>query len=63
MAERTVQRGRRQIRELLVEWVGYAEPTWEPATNLEETAALDAYEACTKEGDLAAYEGRGNVTG
>jgi hypothetical protein len=63
MAERTVQRGRRQIRELLVEWVGYAEPTWEPATNLEETAALDAYEARTKEGDLAAYEGRGNVTG
>jgi hypothetical protein len=30
--------------EYLVEWVGYERPTWEPAANLAETAALDAWE-------------------
>ena len=29
--------------EYLVKWAGYANPTWEPATELEDTAALDTY--------------------
>ena len=44
LRERTVRRGRGSRREFLVKWVGYAEPTWEPATALEDSVALDAYE-------------------
>ncbi|KAF7171748.1 hypothetical protein CNMCM5623_004040 [Aspergillus felis] len=41
--ERRIGRGRRT--EYLVKWVGYERPTWEPATNLADTAALDAWES------------------
>jgi hypothetical protein len=41
--EKRVGRGRRT--EYLVKWVGYKQPTWEPAANLVDTAALDAWEA------------------
>jgi transposase InsO family protein len=41
--EKRVGRGRRT--EYLVKWVGYERPTWEPAANLADTAALDAWEA------------------
>ena len=47
LANRLVRRGRGQRREYLVKWSGYAEPTWEPSTNLEETAALESYLART----------------
>jgi len=30
--------------QVLVKWVGWAEPTWEPLRDLEDTAALDQYE-------------------
>ena len=30
-----------------MKWSGYAEPTWEPSTNLDETAALESYLART----------------
>ena len=36
-------RGRRTRLEYLVKWQGYANPTWEPATALEDTTVLDAY--------------------
>ena len=29
---------------LLVKWLGWPEPTWEPLQQLQETTALDAYE-------------------
>ena len=31
--------------QVLVRWVGWAEPTWEPLRNLRETSALERYEA------------------
>ena len=32
-------------KQYLVKWTGYATPTWTDASNMEETAALDAYTA------------------
>ena len=42
--ERDVKRGRGRHRKLLVKWIRYAEPTWEPADAMEEVAALDKFE-------------------
>ena len=41
-----ILRHRRQGRgwRLLVKWLGWPEPTWEPLQQLQETTALDAYE-------------------
>ena len=41
-----ILRHRRQGRgwHLLVKWLGWPEPTWEPLQQLQETTALDAYE-------------------
>lgn len=39
---KTIGRGRHRL--LLVKWKGFAEPTWEPRKNLEETEALDIFE-------------------
>jgi hypothetical protein len=36
-------KGSRTRQEYLVKWNGYAKPTWEPASALEETAVLDTY--------------------
>ncbi|KAI0992594.1 hypothetical protein K3495_g15591 [Podosphaera aphanis] len=44
-----IGRGRRRL--LLVKWKGFAEPTWEPRINLEETEALDVFEAKFGTGD------------
>lgn len=41
---RTMRRGRGTREEVLVKWSGYAQPTWEPRTALEDTLALGAYE-------------------
>ncbi|KAI0992546.1 hypothetical protein K3495_g15639, partial [Podosphaera aphanis] len=38
-------------RELLVKWKQYEEPNWEPRVNLEETEALDIFEAKYGDGD------------
>ena len=45
LQERQKRRGRGRILEYLVKWDGYARPTWEPASALQDTAALDIYEA------------------
>lgn len=42
--ERTVRRGRGQIRQYLVKWLGYEKREWQPARNLEDTIALDNWE-------------------
>ena len=44
LKDRLLRRGKGSQKQYLVKWTGYAEPTWEPATALENTAALDAYE-------------------
>ncbi|KAL5614260.1 uncharacterized protein BROUX77_000097 [Berkeleyomyces rouxiae] len=50
LVEQILRSRRRRIgrgfrRELLVKWVGYAEPDWRPRADFEETEALDAFEA------------------
>ena len=47
--KRSRERGFR--RELLVKWKQYEEPNWEPRVNLEETEALDKFEAKYGKGD------------
>ena len=47
--EYTIERILRHRRQgcgwhLLVKWLGWPEPTWEPLQQLQETTALDAYE-------------------
>ncbi|KHJ34060.1 hypothetical protein EV44_g2434 [Erysiphe necator] len=37
--------GRGYRQSLLVKWKGFAEPTWEPRQNLEDTEALDVFES------------------
>ena len=49
LRERTVKVGRGERRELLVKWTGYARPTWEPASALDDTIALDHYEGRLRE--------------
>ena len=50
LKDRTVRKGRGSRKQYLVKWTGYAEPTWEPADALQDTAALDAYEHPTEGG-------------
>lgn len=45
------KRGRGFRRMILVKWKGYAEPTWEPRENFEETEALENFEAIWGLGD------------
>lgn len=42
---RTVRRGRGKFRQALVKWVSEADPSWEPVESLEDTKALDDFEA------------------
>ena len=42
---RTRRIGRGSRREALVKWTGFAEPTWNHLENLENTLALEAFEA------------------
>jgi hypothetical protein len=49
---RTRKIGRGTRREVLVKWTGYARPTWEPLTNLENTIALDKFEARSRGGEV-----------
>ena len=44
MDERVKRVGRGTRQEFLVKWTGYSTPTWIPATNLEDTQALDEWE-------------------
>ena len=43
--EREIGRRGHKQRQLLVQWVGYPNPTWEPFDALENTEALDRFEA------------------
>ncbi len=45
LQDRRKRRGRGWVKEYLVKWDGYARPTWEPASALEDAEALDVYEA------------------
>ncbi len=49
LGKRIVRRGRGQQHQVLVKWTGYADPTWEPETALQDTIALEAYETLEKE--------------
>lgn len=56
-----VGRGRGRTRKVFVKWTGYAEPTWEPLREMQETTALDAFEAqygdaMVNDGPLATYD-------
>ena len=52
---RTKRVGRGRRREALVKWTGYADPTWIPLDDLEETMALDQFEE--KYGDAKLHDG------
>jgi hypothetical protein len=43
LEERTKRIGRGFRKEYLVKWTGYAEPTWEPVANLQDSLALEAW--------------------
>ena len=58
---RTRRFGRGTQRQALVKWVGYAEPTWHPLRDFEETAALDRFEE--QYGNAWANEGPTNGRG
>jgi hypothetical protein len=56
----TKKRGRGEVREALVQWIGHLKPTWEPISALKDVEALDAFEASygdimTNDGPLAEY--------
>ena len=42
--ERWKRAGRGRIHEYRVKWIGYSRPTWEPASAMEDTVALDRFE-------------------
>ena len=44
LQERTRRVGRKSQREVLVKWVGYAEPSWEPIELVQDCVALDVFE-------------------
>ena len=57
-----IGRGRRRV--VFVQWKGYAQPTWEPLAEFENTQALDDFEAtfghaATNDGPLDQYEALG----
>lgn len=52
---RTYSKGRGKYRQALVKWVSDANPTWEPIEYIENTKALDDFEA--KYGPIAVNDG------
>ena len=53
-------RTRNRKRQALVKWTGWAQPTWEPLEELQETEALDHFvalygDAATNNGPLERY--------
>lgn len=59
--QRRVGRGRRH--EYLVKWTGYERPTWEPASAMEDTVALDNFQRSLAVQEEAISEEGGNVRG
>lgn len=49
LEDRYIRRGRGKVRQALVKWIGYAQPTWEPVSALADTAAWASYEALQAE--------------
>jgi len=43
LRERIIRRRGGPKKKYLVKWLGYAKPTWEPASALEDTVALDKW--------------------
>ncbi len=61
LCARWKKRGRGQFRQVLVQWSGYADPTWEPMEALQNTEAMLAFEATYgpakyNDGPLQKYE-------
>lgn len=52
---RNIRRGRGTFRQGLVNWVGWADPTWEPIEYLEDTKALEEFER--KYGSILSNDG------
>ena len=52
---RTRRIGRGSRREVLVRWTGYAQPSWHPLKDFEDTVALDTFES--KYGDARRNDG------
>lgn len=52
---RTRRYGRGSRREVLVKWIGYTEPTWEPLQEVQESTALAAFNL--RYGDAATHDG------
>jgi len=53
--------GRHRVRQVLVKWTGYIEPTWEPLEELQETQAMEEFEKnygdpLTHDGPLNEYQ-------
>jgi len=53
--------GRNRIRQVLVKWTGYLEPTWEPLEELQDTEAMDKFKELygdpgTNDGPLHSYQ-------
>lgn len=46
------ERTHRRQKQYKVKWTGYSRPSWEPASALEDTAALDEYERRRRGGDV-----------
>ena len=46
--EREIGRRGRKKKQLLVKWVGYPDPTWEPREALENVQQLDDFEAARR---------------
>ncbi|KAL5597079.1 uncharacterized protein BROUX77_007027 [Berkeleyomyces rouxiae] len=68
LVERILRSRRRRVgrgwrRELLVKWVGYAEPDWRPRADFEDTEALDIFEAEFGSGDDVGNSDVGARTG
>ncbi|KAI0997023.1 hypothetical protein K3495_g11158, partial [Podosphaera aphanis] len=60
---RTVNRGRGKHRQALVKWVGWVEPTWEPIEYIQQTRALEDFEAkygsiITNDGEVKTQSGK-----
>ena len=62
VGEREIGPRQRKREQLLVKWVGYSDPTWEPREAFENVAALDRFEAARGRAE-GVREGRRNVTG
>ena len=57
------KRGRGRRREVLVKWTGYADPTWEPRENFEDTIALDKFKARFGSDDSVGEDNAGAMIG